>query len=273
MRPVRARRWPAVRVGERWSFGTCTHLFSAGNHGIGLRHNQCARLPLRTLGSTESKTDGSGGTDRPACRARTAGADPPVLRTVEACAINLPSVYPDPFAGDPADPSAALDGTEPGQPLDPQERLAVEEDLADLAVYEALLGHRGIRGLVVCCEDCQQDHYHDWDMLRANLLQLLVDGTVRLHEPAYDPVPDAYVTRDYCRGFADASMNGRRYGASALRAETPDRQGLDTIIVSGFFVVHGLRRRTGPVAQLPPDGTDMRSPFSGELPLAAVAVG
>lgn len=123
-----------------------------------------------------------------------------------------PGLPPDPFAGDPADPSAALDAIEPGQPLDPQERLAVEEDLADLAVYEALLGHRGIRGLVVCCEDCQQDHYHDWDMLRANLLQLLVDGTVRPHEPAYDPVPDAYVTWDYCRGFADASMNDALHG-------------------------------------------------------------
>jgi hypothetical protein len=114
---------------------------------------------------------------------------------------------PDPFADDPCDPSAALDALEPGQPLDPQERTAVEADLADLAVYEALLAHKGIRGLVVCCEECQQDHYHDWDMLRANLLQLLVDGTVRPHEPAYDPEPDAYVTWDYCRGYADASLN------------------------------------------------------------------
>ena len=82
-----------------------------------------------------------------------------------------------------------------------------EADLADLAVYETLLAHKGIRGLVVCCDECQQDHYHDWDMLRANLLQLLVDGTVRPHEPAYDPEPDAYVTWDYCRGYADASLN------------------------------------------------------------------
>jgi hypothetical protein len=100
-----------------------------------------------------------------------------------------------------------LDAVEPGQPLDSQERMAVEADLADLAVYEALLAHKGIRGLVVCCDECQQDHYHDWDMLRANLLQLLVDGTVRPHEPAYDPEPDAYVTWDYCRGYADASLN------------------------------------------------------------------
>lgn len=123
-----------------------------------------------------------------------------------------PGLPPDPFAGDPSDPSAALDAIEPGEPLDPHERLAVEEDLADLAVYEALLAHRGIRGLVVSCEDCRQDHYHDWDMLRANLLQLLVDGTVRPHEPAYDPMPEAYVTWDYCRGYADASMNEAFHG-------------------------------------------------------------
>ena len=104
-----------------------------------------------------------------------------------------PGLPPDPFADDPSDPSAALD--------------AIEPDLADLAVYEALLAHKGIRGLVVCCDECQQDHYHDWDMLRSNLLQLLVDGTVRPHEPAYDPEPDAYVTWDYCRGYADASLN------------------------------------------------------------------
>lgn len=138
----------------------------------------------------------------------TAGADPTALRTVGVVRDQLPpGLPPDPFAGDPDDPSAALDAIEPGQPLDPSERLAVEEDLADLAVYEALLAPRGVRGLVVCCEDCHQDHYHDWDMLRANLLQLLVDGTVRPHEPAYDPSPEAYVTWDYCRGYADASMN------------------------------------------------------------------
>ena len=33
---------------------------------------------------------------------------------------------PDPFADDPCDPSSALDALEPGQPLDSQERIAVE---------------------------------------------------------------------------------------------------------------------------------------------------
>ncbi|WP_149360603.1 DUF5319 domain-containing protein [Lolliginicoccus suaedae] len=118
-----------------------------------------------------------------------------------------PGLPPDPFADDPQDPASALDSLEPGQPLDPHERMAIEEDLQDLAVYEALLAHRSIRGLVVLCEDCQRDHFHDWDMLRANLLQLLEDGTVRPHEPAFDPNPDAYVTWDYCRGYADGVMS------------------------------------------------------------------
>lgn len=124
-----------------------------------------------------------------------------------------PGLPPDPFADDPNDPAAALDALDPGEPLDASEREAVEADLADLHVYEALLRHQGVRGLVVNCEDCREDHYHDWEMLRANLLQLLADGTVRPHEPAFDPHPDDYVTWDYCRGYADAAMN------RALRGE------------------------------------------------------
>lgn len=147
-----------------------------------------------------------------------AGVIPARLRRLVCVRDHLPpGLPPDPFADDPCDPSAALEAVEPGQPLDAQERMAVEADLADLAVYEALLAHKGIRGLVVCCDECQQDHYHDWDMLRANLLQLLIDGTVRPHEPAYDPEPDAYVTWDYCRGYADASLNEATSDADGYR--------------------------------------------------------
>jgi len=158
--------------------------------------------PTRLLGrAAGAKRHGNGGY-------LPAGVIPARLRRLGGVRDHLPpGLPPDPFADDPCDPSAALEAVEPGQPLDQQERMAVEADLADLAVYEALLAHKGIRGLVVCCDECQQDHYHDWDMLRANLLQLLIDGTVRPHEPAYDPEPDAYVTWDYCRGYADASLN------------------------------------------------------------------
>ncbi|MFC4001485.1 DUF5319 domain-containing protein [Prauserella oleivorans] len=112
---------------------------------------------------------------------------------------------PDPFADDPNDPAreiAALD--EPvAEPITPEERSELLADLSDLAVYQALLQPRGIRGIVVDCGECDQPHYHDWHLLRASLEQLLNDGRMRPHEPAYDPNPADYVTWDYCRGFAD----------------------------------------------------------------------
>lgn len=117
---------------------------------------------------------------------------------------------PDPFAGDPADPARALGGPDADAPddapLDDAERDEVVADLGDLAVFEALLAPRGIRGVVVDCEDCSEQHYHDWDLLRASLQQLLDEGHMRPHEPPFDPDPAAYVTWEYCRGFADATL-------------------------------------------------------------------
>ncbi len=53
------------------------------------------------------------------------------------------------------------------------------------------------------CEDCHEPHYFDWDLLRGNLRYLLDSGKPRVHEPAYDPDPDHYVTWEYARGYAD----------------------------------------------------------------------
>ena len=116
----------------------------------------------------------------------------------------------DPFAGDPQDPARELaqldeDG-EVEEPLDPQEREDVLEDLADLEVFEALLAPRGVRGLVVECADCAEPHWFGWDLLRGNLRHLLDAGTHRVHEPAFAPDPSDYVTWDYARGFTDASL-------------------------------------------------------------------
>ena len=112
---------------------------------------------------------------------------------------------PDPFAGDPNDPAKVLDG--PEEPAEPpvtqQERAELLADLADLAVYQGLLEQREVRGVVVDCAECQEPHYHDWDLLRASLEQLLTDGRMRPHEPAFDPNPSAYVSWEYCRGFVD----------------------------------------------------------------------
>ena len=118
---------------------------------------------------------------------------------------------PDPFAGDPADPARILDSLPDvvhtdDTPLDDDEREEVVADLGDLAVFQALLAPRGLRGVVVDCDDCDEQHFHDWDLLRASLQQLLDEGQMRPHEPPFDPDPDAYVTWEYCRGFADATL-------------------------------------------------------------------
>ncbi|MFP5019869.1 DUF5319 domain-containing protein [Pseudonocardia phyllosphaerae] len=125
---------------------------------------------------------------------------------------------PDPFAGDPDDPALSMDALdtsgeatwpgsddEPGR-LNEVERGEIIADLADLAVYQALLSGRGVRGIVVDCADCGEQHFHEWNLLRASLQQLLDEGRMRPHEPAYDPDPAHYVTWEYCRGFADATL-------------------------------------------------------------------
>jgi hypothetical protein len=117
----------------------------------------------------------------------------------------------DPFAGDPSDPSAELadlDDIESsvlddGESLSDPEREDVLEDIADLEIYQALLAPIGIRGLVIDCEDCHEPHYFDWDLLASNLRHLLESGRPRVHEPAFDPDPEHYVTWEYARGYTD----------------------------------------------------------------------
>nr|WP_222131519.1 DUF5319 domain-containing protein [Pseudonocardia sp. C8] len=127
---------------------------------------------------------------------------------------------PDPFAGDPDDPARSMealddhgDGAWAGSgapdvpPLTEKERGEIIADLTDLAVYEELLSRRGIRGIVVDCTDCGEQHFHEWNLLRASLRQLLDEGRMRPHEPAFDPDPADYVTWEYCRGYADATVD------------------------------------------------------------------
>ena len=118
----------------------------------------------------------------------------------------------DPFQGDPDDPAhelAALDGGGEGaRTLSADELEDVLEELEDLEVFEVLLTPRGVRGLVVECEECHEPHYFGWDLLRSNLRHLLDQGTTRVHEPAFSPDPSDYVSYDYARGFADATMEG-----------------------------------------------------------------
>jgi hypothetical protein len=90
------------------------------------------------------------------------------------------------------------------EPLDEREAAMVEQDLADLADFEAAFAADGYRGVGVWCHDCVEEHYYPWDMLRENLTTLLQTGEAPVHEPAFAPEPARYVPWDYARGYVDA---------------------------------------------------------------------
>jgi hypothetical protein len=89
------------------------------------------------------------------------------------------------------------------KPLQPEEREALRQDLVDVQVLKEVLGAKGIKGTVFYCPDCDEDHFLTWDLLSGNLQELLDQGESPIHEPAFDPDPDEYVSWDYARGFLD----------------------------------------------------------------------
>lgn len=113
----------------------------------------------------------------------------------------------DPFAGDPEDPAGAFDEDEPVEPLDPREREDVLADLADLDVFRTLLEPLGVKGMAVDCADCGEPHFIDWDLLQGNLRHLLDEGQPRVHEPAFGPDPEDYVSWEYARGYVDGVID------------------------------------------------------------------
>lgn len=88
-------------------------------------------------------------------------------------------------------------------PLEEEEREALQQDLVDVQVLKDILGPKGIKGAVFYCPDCDEDHFLTWDLLAGNLQELLNQGESPVHEPAFDPDPDEYVSWDYARGFLD----------------------------------------------------------------------
>jgi hypothetical protein len=110
----------------------------------------------------------------------------------------------DPFLGDPDDPASLLDDGEPPQPLTEDEREDVLADLTELEIFRVTLGPQGVHGITVDCGDCGEQHFFGWDLMAANLRALLGEGRTHVHEPAFAPDPDAYVSWDYARGYTDA---------------------------------------------------------------------
>lgn len=105
------------------------------------------------------------------------------------------------------------------QPLDADEREALQQDLVDVQVLKEILGSKGIRGVVFYCPDCDEDHFLAWDLLAGNLQELLAAGESPVHEPAFNPDPNDYVSWDYARGFLDGyeSFEQEELGDSVLK--------------------------------------------------------
>ncbi|MBW3619455.1 MAG: DUF5319 family protein [Actinobacteria bacterium] len=103
----------------------------------------------------------------------------------------------DEFGDDP-------DELDMGAPLDEHESALVRQDLVDLESFESTFVAEGYRGVSVFCQDCVEEHFYPWDMLRGNLELLLETGETPVHEPAFAPDPDEYVPWEYARGYIDA---------------------------------------------------------------------
>lgn len=135
-----------------------------------------------------------------------------------------------------------FDQEEP-QPLDEEEREALRQDLVDVQILKEVLGSKGIKGAVFYCPDCDEDHFLGWDLLAGNLQELLKEGESPVHEPAFDPNPDDYVSWDYARGFLDGYESYEQEelgGAIAALMRELDRRGWPLHEVKALLATAGL---------------------------------
>ncbi|WJY67386.1 hypothetical protein CAURIS_02310 [Corynebacterium auris] len=109
----------------------------------------------------------------------------------------------DPFANDPNDPASFIEDDEVARPLSPQERIDVTNELAQVREFKNYLRPRGILGIFFTCEDCEQVHYYDWEIMEQNMLASLRGELPPVHEPSAEPNVEAYVTWDYACGYMD----------------------------------------------------------------------
>lgn len=111
----------------------------------------------------------------------------------------------DPFADDPNDPASFITDDDPFEhpPITEEERIHVRQDLRLVLEFKKVLGPRGIEGVFFMCEDCEEFHYYDWDIMAANMRATLSGELSPLHEPSAKPNVDAYVPWDYCIGYLD----------------------------------------------------------------------
>ncbi len=95
---------------------------------------------------------------------------------------------------------------EPGR-LGPEEEENVRADLEDLGGMRQIFGPQGVKGVVIACPDCGENHYYEWDLLRENLEHMLQTGEPRMHEPAFEVREEEYIQWDYGKGYLDALID------------------------------------------------------------------
>jgi hypothetical protein len=107
----------------------------------------------------------------------------------------------EPFEGD-----EPYDDDQPVEPVEltEQERRDIEADLDDLGAMRTVFSPQGVKGVVIACQDCGQNHFYEWELMRDNLEHMLSSGEPRMHEPAFNIREDEYVQWDYAKGYVDS---------------------------------------------------------------------
>ncbi|MDY3128169.1 MAG: DUF5319 domain-containing protein [Corynebacterium sp.] len=113
---------------------------------------------------------------------------------------NMPQ---DPFADDPNDPASFIEDDEQVEPISELERLELMTELAMVQQFAQVLPAHGIDGVFMFCEDCEEPHYYDWDIMISNIEAMINDQLAAVHEPSAEPNPMRYVPWEYAMGFVD----------------------------------------------------------------------
>ena len=72
------------------------------------------------------------------------------------------------------------------------------------AAMRVIFEPQGVKGVVIACQDCGENHYYEWDLLLENLEHMLKTGEPRMHEPAFEIREEEYIQWDYGKGYVDA---------------------------------------------------------------------
>ena len=111
----------------------------------------------------------------------------------------------DPFADDPNDPASFIEDDDDYAvtPLTAEEREFIIRDLAQTREFKLVLKPRGIKGITYLCDECEEMHCVDWDIMINTMTASLHGELPPVHEPSAQPDVQAYVPWDYALGYLD----------------------------------------------------------------------